>query len=240
MEAVLKIENMTFKYPNSQKNIFENFNLNLNKGEFVSILGKSGSGKSTFLRILAGLENISSREFIKSNIDISYMPQRDSLLPWRNILENITLPAEIAGENRCIYRKKGEKILEELGLEKWENNYPFQLSGGMRQRVSFARTLMKKGDLILLDEPFSALDAINKIKLREWLKGITKNLDKTFLFVTHDIDEAIELSDRIFLIEQIPIKKFKEYVLNDYRSMEDKIFLKNEILSLIKGEKNEY
>lgn len=240
MEAVLKIENMTFKYPNSQKNIFENFNLNLNKGEFVSILGKSGSGKSTFLRILAGLENISSREFIKSNIDISYMPQRDSLLPWRNILENITLPAEIAGENRCIYRKKGEKILEELGLEKWGNNYPFQLSGGMRQRVSFARTLMKKGDLILLDEPFSALDAINKIKLREWLKGITKNLDKTFLFVTHDIEEAIELSDRIFLIEQIPIKKFKEYALNDYRSMKDKIFLKNEILSLIKGEKNEY
>lgn len=239
MDSILKINNLNFKYKNSDCNILENFNLNIKKGEFVSILGASGSGKTTLLRILAGLEKVNLKSILNNSLKISYMPQNDSLLPWKNILENIVLPLDIQGVDKEPSLKKAKDLLKVLSLSQWGNSYPKELSGGMRQRISLVRTLISDADLLLLDEPFSALDSITKIFLREWLSEIILNLDKTFLFVTHDIDEAIYLSDRIIVIKNSPIKDFKEFHINKNLSNIDLNNLRNNILTTIKGEKYE-
>ncbi|EKN71205.1 ABC transporter, ATP-binding protein [Schinkia azotoformans LMG 9581] len=141
------------------------------------------------------------------------MPQQDLLLPWRTVLENVTLPLEMEASKQIVPKVEVYDLLQEFGLKGFEHSYPAQLSGGMKQRVSFLRTIITGSNILLLDEPFSALDAITRLTMQEWLLEQWEKMQKTILFITHDVDEALFLSDRIFLINRTPIEEFTEVIV---------------------------
>ncbi|AKA69649.1 ABC transporter ATP-binding protein [Clostridium scatologenes] len=217
---MLKFNNVNFKYENDSAPLIENLSFKVHKGDFISIIGPSGCGKSTIFRLICGLEHdYSGKIFINDN-DISilkgyigYMPQKDLLIPWRNILENASLPLEIRENNPKQAKKEAEKFLETFGLGSYKYKYPKDLSGGMKQRVSFIRTLLTGSEIMLLDEPFSALDAITKISMQEWLLTQWSSFKKTILFITHDVEEALFLSSKILVVSQKPIIQLKEVVV---------------------------
>ncbi|OAA84464.1 Aliphatic sulfonates import ATP-binding protein SsuB [Clostridium ljungdahlii] len=216
-EIMLKFKNVSFKYEEDPDFIIKNLNFNVDKGEFISIVGPSGCGKSTVFRLICKLEKAFEGDIIlkDKNINdlkgyIGYMPQNDLLIPWRTILQNVYLPLEVKGENLKEAQVQAEKMLTDFGLEKYKNKYPKDLSGGMRQRASFARTLLTGAEVLLLDEPFSALDAITRVSMQEWLIDKWLALDKTILFITHDVEESLFLSTKIFVTSETPIRKFKE------------------------------
>ncbi|KGK86007.1 ABC transporter ATP-binding protein [Clostridium sp. HMP27] len=217
---MLEFSNVNFKYENDSKTLIEDLNFKINKGDFVSIIGPSGCGKSTIFRLISKLEKASSGDILLggNNIKdlhghIGYMPQRDLLIPWRTILENASLPMEVGSRNVKEARQKAEEYLKIFGLNEYKDKHPKDLSGGMRQRVSFIRTLLTGSEVMLLDEPFSALDAITKVSMQEWLLSQWINLKKTILFITHDVEEALFLSNRIFVISEKPIVRLKEVIV---------------------------
>lgn len=215
MFNILKVENVTKKYQakNGEIEALNNINFEIKEGEFVSLIGPSGCGKSTLLSIIAGLEKKDSGNiFIEGeNIDgisnkIGYMLQKDSLLEWRTIWNNVTFGLEVRG----IKTKENESYVEDL-LRKYKiidfkDKYPSQLSGGMRQRVALIRTLAIKPKILLLDEAFSALDYQTRIMVTKDIYNILKSENKTVLMVTHDISEAISMSDRIIVLSNRPAK----------------------------------
>lgn len=218
---MLKFNEVTFKYSNSNENIIEDLSFNINKGDFVSIIGASGCGKSTIFRLIASLEKPSKGtisikgENIKNlKSQIGYMPQKDLLLPWRTILENICLPLEIQGVSSSSAKSQGEELLSKFNLYSYKDKYPKDLSGGMKQRISFIRTLLTGSELLLLDEPFSALDAITRLSLQEWILDQWGKYKKTILFITHDVEEAMFLSNKIFVVNKNPITNLKEININ--------------------------
>jgi ABC-type nitrate/sulfonate/bicarbonate transport system ATPase subunit len=185
--------------------------LRVERGEFVALVGPSGSGKSTLLAILAGLEPPSSGVVALRGEPnarrigrIAYMPQRDLLLPWRTALGNAAAGLEARGATRREARERARAIFAEFGLAGFERAYPAALSGGMRQRVAFARSALAGGDLLLLDEPFGALDALTRASLQRWLLGVWDRLGLTCLLVTHDVDEALLLADRVYALSPRP------------------------------------
>lgn len=216
MTLVLKNVSYSFKNQKKQeKKVISNLNMEIAGGEFVSLIGKSGTGKSTILRLITGLlkqdeGEISINGHPVSLGDVGYMPQRDLLLPWRTIIDNIMLVSEI---NKDIHLTKEEarSWLGHVELLAYENALPKQLSGGMRQRVAFLRAMLTGKDVLLLDEPFGALDALTKKDMQSWLLSMWQDLNKTVLFITHDLEEACFLSDRIILlqpnqtIDEIPV-----------------------------------
>ena len=214
---MLNFDEVSFKYKDEDKDIVKKLSFSLKQGEFVSVLGTSGCGKSTIFRLITGLENPSEGNIFlngnnlksKKNL-IGYMPQKDLLLPWRNILENICLPLEISGLGKVQAKEKAEEFLKKFSLYDYKNKYPKDLSGGMRQRISFIRTLLTNSELLLLDEPFSSLDAITRISLQEWILNQWNQFNKTILFITHDVEEAIFLSNKILLVSETPITSLKE------------------------------
>ena len=210
MEVSLHNISKSFKQKdNSTLNIFSEINLTVNNGQLISLIGPSGCGKSTLLNIIAGIE-VQDKGDIDKSLEANrlgvcgYLQQKDLLLPWRNILDNVILGSELKGENKKESLYKAKKYLDRFGLKGFEYEYPHNLSGGMRQRASFLRTLLADQKLFLLDEPFSALDSLNRSKMQDWLLNIKKELDKTIILVTHDIDEAILLSDKIYVMSNIP------------------------------------
>ena len=214
---MLKFSHVSFKYDTSDEYLIENLNFMVDKGEFISIIGPSGCGKSTIFRLILGLEKVTKGQaFVnRSNVEnlkgcIGYMPQKDMLIPWRTILENTYLPMEIQTKDLKKSQNEGGKLLDQFGFGEYKNKYPKQLSGGMRQRVYFIRTLLTGSDIMLLDEPFSALDAITRISMQEWLLNQWCNFKKTILFITHDVEEALFLSSRVFVVSDKPITKLKE------------------------------
>ena len=214
---MLKFSNVNFKYEKEFDLFIKDLSFNVDRGEFISIIGPSGCGKSTIFRLITRLENTNSGDIFINNDNINslnehvgYMPQSDLLIPWRTILENASLPLEISSRNSKKAKEKAEEYLKIFGFEKYKSKYPKDLSGGMRQRVSFIRTLLTGAELMLLDEPFSSLDAITKMSMQEWLLTQWSSLKKTIIFITHDVEEAIFLSNRIFIISEKPITKFKE------------------------------
>ena len=189
------------------KNVLRDVNLELRDGELVCLLGVSGGGKTTLFNVISGLilpdegqvlldgQNITGKPG-----HISYMLQKDLLLPYRTIEDNVSLPLLIKGEKKKTAREKAAPYFKEFGLDGTQKKYPHQLSGGMRQRAALMRTYLFSQDVALLDEPFSALDTITKSSLHTWYLNIMEQIHLSTLFITHDIDEAILLSDRIYLL----------------------------------------
>ncbi|WP_315837255.1 ABC transporter ATP-binding protein [Bradyrhizobium prioriisuperbiae] len=183
-------------------------------GEFVTVVGPSGCGKSTLFNIVAGLEEpdaggilrFEGRSCHAADLlgHVSFMPQRDLLLPWRNVVDNAILALEVEGVPRPQARAKALRMLPEFGLAGFENQYPHQLSGGMRQRVALMRTFLFERNLMLLDEPFGALDALTRAMMQRWLLDVWQKYRRTILFITHDVDEAIFLGDRVLVMTARP------------------------------------
>jgi len=185
--------------------------LTVEAGQFVSIVGPSGCGKSTLLRVLAGLvrpntgnATVESRDAVERPGLAAYMPQRDLLLPWRRTLANATLGAELAGVGREEARRRAAEWLPQFGLEGFERAWPTQLSGGMRQRLALLRTFLVPRDVMLLDEPFGALDAITRREMQRWLQAVWAEHQRTVLLVTHDVEEALVLSDVVYVMSPRP------------------------------------
>jgi putative hydroxymethylpyrimidine transport system ATP-binding protein len=204
---MLSIDELSYSF-SGEKPIFERISLDVKKGEFVSVIGASGSGKSTLFKLITGLLEpdqgeirIHGQESGKRLGSVGYMPQKDLLLPWRTVLDNVVLPLEISKEDKQRKIPEIRDWLFRFGLSDYEKAYPNELSGGMKQRVAFLRTLMTGKDLLLLDEPFGALDSLTKRNMQNWLLGLWEELQKTVLFITHDLEEAILLSDRIYLLK---------------------------------------
>ncbi|RVU16379.1 ABC transporter ATP-binding protein [Methylobacterium oryzihabitans] len=190
------------------------FTATVGRGEFVTVVGPSGCGKSTLFNIVAGLEEpdaggalrFEGRSCHAAELlgRVSFMPQRDLLLPWRNVVDNAILALEIEGRPRREARAEALRMLPEFGLAGFEAQYPHQLSGGMRQRVALMRTFMFERDLMLLDEPFGALDALTRTMMQRWLLDVWQRHRRTILFITHDVDEAIFLGDRVLVMTARP------------------------------------
>ncbi len=209
----LEIKSLTKVYTKdgAQTVALEATDLTVEKGRFASIIGPSGCGKSTLFNIIAGLQRPTEGTVTSEGADIigkagfvGYMLQKDMLLPWRTILDNIILGLEIKKTSKKQAVEMAMPLIEKYGLKGFEDHYPHELSGGMRQRAALLRTLLYDRDIILLDEPFGALDAQTRLSMQDWLLQIWQDFDKTILFVTHDIDEAIYLSDEIFVFTERP------------------------------------
>ena len=180
-------------------------------GEFVSIVGPSGCGKSTLCNVISGVTRPDRGRILIDGAEVSgrvglvgYMPQKDLLLPWRTVLDNVVLGLEIMGVPRAEARADALPLFDEFGLAGFESAYPYALSGGMRQRAAFMRTVMFNKSVLVLDEPFGALDALTRASMQEWLLGLWAKLKLTILLVTHDVEEAVLLSDRVYVMSGRP------------------------------------
>lgn len=201
------ISNLSKKY--KDKLILKNIDLHVYEEEVVSIIGPSGCGKSTIFNILSNLTTCDCGD-VHINGRFSYMYQKDLLLPYKNIIDNVSLPLVLKGEKKKKSRESVKPYFSIFGLEGYENKYPSELSGGMRQRANFMRTFINSSDIMLLDEPFGALDSITRASMQNWLLDIKKEIKSTILLITHDIDEAIILSDRIYILSNKPAVVTKE------------------------------
>ncbi|KAB8126982.1 ABC transporter ATP-binding protein [Gracilibacillus oryzae] len=237
-----------FKKDGQEVVALQETNMQIAKGKFVSIIGPSGCGKSTLFNMIAGLLKPTSGEILLDGQNIigksgrvGYMLQKDLLLPWRTILSNIILGLELKGVSKKEAENRAVPLMEKYGLGGFENHYPGELSGGMKQRAALLRTLLYDQDVILLDEPFGALDAQTRLKMQTWLLQIWGDFNKTVLFVTHDIDEAIYLSDEIYVLSPRP-GRLKEIVTvniprprgQDTLLMKEFVDLKKKLLGMLK------
>jgi ABC-type nitrate/sulfonate/bicarbonate transport system ATPase subunit len=202
---------MAFRTPDGTFRALAPLDLQIETGRFVSLVGPSGCGKSTLFNIIAGLLHPTEGRVLIDNEDatgtvgrVGYMLQKDLLLPWRTVLDNVILGMEIQGLPRRDARRRALPLLQKYGLGGFEYLYPDLLSGGMRQRAALLRTLLIDTDVILLDEPFGALDAQTKAQVQEWLMRLWTDFQKTVVFITHDVDEAIYLSDEIYVMGTRP------------------------------------
>ncbi len=212
MNTLLSLKNvsLTYQTKNDEITAIKDLSFDINEGEFVSLIGPSGCGKTTVLSLIAGLLTASTGEIVFNAKDgqsnLGYMLQRDHLFPWLTIEKNIFLPLEIKKIKDKKYRSYALDLLDKYGLGEFKNKYPHQLSGGMRQRAGLIRTLASMPSLLLLDEPFSALDYQTRLSVCDDVYNIIRQEKKTTLLVTHDITEAISMSDRIIVLTKRPAK----------------------------------
>ena len=216
MKEVLQFENVSMRYHSNlgETMAVENLNFSVSKGEFVAIIGPSGCGKTTLLSLSAGLLAPTSGKVKTNGCTFGYMLQKDELFPWRTIEKNIFLPLEIKRANTPQARERAISLAKKYGLEQFLKNYPSSLSGGMRQRVALIRTLALNPDVLLLDEPFSALDYQTRLSVCDDVYKIIRSEQKTALLITHDISEAISLADRIIVLSKRPATVTACHVLN--------------------------
>ena len=233
----LKACNVTVSYDG--ENVIEDINIHLNEGEIVSLIGVSGSGKTTLFNILSGLSVPDSGRVLLDGEDItgktgkmSYMLQKDLLLPHYTVLDNVALPLIMKGEKKKLAREKAREHFKFFGLEGTEKKYPHQLSGGMRQRAAFLRTYLASDGVALLDEPFSALDTITKTAVHQWYLDIMKEIRLSSLIVTHDIDEAILLSDRIYILSGKPGRISDEIIVPLPKPRDNSLVMSEEFLGV--------
>lgn len=245
--AVLEVRDITKSFDGEQ--IINQISIELHEGELVSLLGVSGGGKTTLFNIIAGLSLpdegsvwLDDRDITGKPGNVSYMLQKDLLLPYRTILDNVALPLVIRGMKKKEARAKALPYFEQFGLAGAEKKYPAQLSGGMKQRAALLRTYLFSEKVALLDEPFSALDMLTKQSVHEWYLDVMEKIQLSTLFITHDIDEAILLSDRIYLLTGKPGQITKEVLIKeskprrkDFSLTEEFLMYKREILSHLEG-----
>lgn len=200
--------------------VLDDVSLRVGQGEFVSILGPSGAGKSTLFRLLTGAlepdrgEILLDGSTLKRNATtFAFMPQRDALMPWRRIIDNVILGLEVQGVSRAEARARALPLFAEFGLAGFEERYPAELSGGMRQRAALLRTVIQARPVQLLDEPFGALDALTRAQMQRWLEDRWRGARWTTLLVTHDVREAVALSDRIYVLSRRPARVISEVVV---------------------------
>ena len=214
----LEFEHVSYQYPSEDFDIIDDLSFSVEPGSFHCIIGVSGCGKSTIFRMTNGLLQPKSGTIRVGGNPIGeqkhycgYMPQKDLLFPWRTIGENLALPLEIqGGTTKQERRELIDAALADVGLEGCRDKMPQELSGGMRQRAAFARTMLTGSDLLLLDEPFSALDFLTRISMQEWLLDQWQRHKKTILFITHDVEEAVFLSSSVLVVESTPIRSLRE------------------------------
>ena len=239
MKNILDIKNLSYSFGNNP--ILKDINIHVNENEMVAIVGSSGVGKSTLFNLIAGVLKKQVGEItINGSNDyigkVAYMLQKDLLFEHKTIIDNVILPLIIAKVNKKEALEEGNKILKQFNLDKYANKYPQQLSGGMRQRVALIRTYMFKRKIFLLDEAFSALDAITKKELHKWYLDLKKEFNLTTLLITHDIEEAIFLSDRIYILGNKPGEIIGEIKI-EINPNEDidvqRLFYKKEILNIM-------
>lgn len=216
--------------------ILENINVRVKKGEFLTILGPSGSGKSTFFQLIGSLMLPDSGSIYLGNEKIngkrgyiSYMPQTPSLLPWRTVMGNVLLGQELKGKKD---KQLAAEMLERAGLGAYKDAYPHELSGGMKQRAAFIRALLSPQSVICLDEPFSALDEFTRLHMQKWLLSIWEEYKKTIIFVTHNIEEALFLSDRIIVFSERPATVKAEFKLPFPRPRKENILFDEQFLAI--------
>ena len=250
MEPILEMQHITYSYHTTEgeTKALEDVSFSVSEGEFIAIVGPSGCGKSTLLSIICGilkpekgLIKMNGKNLKQSTTNIGYMLQHDHLFEWRTVYHNVLLGLEVQHMLSAKTRKKALELLEQYGLQQFKNSRPSQLSGGMRQRAAFLRTYLFSNEINLLDEPFSALDAITKGELHKWYLNIVNSINLSSIVITHDIDEAIMLSDRIYvmsgspgsIVSTINVKKDKKQ-RKDYNLTEEFLEYKKEILSKLK------
>ncbi len=239
----LRVEDLSLSYEG--KPVLSGVSFHAEEGEFVTFLGPSGCGKSTMLNILAGLWKADEgRVFVDDKAvngvtdHFAYMPQSDLLLPWKTILENVTLYGALHHDRKHA-EEEALKEFPRFGLEGYENAYPAELSGGMRQRAAFLRTALCSADIMLLDEPFGALDVITREDMQDWLLSLRSKLNRTTILVTHDVDEALYLSDRILILSHNPATIAREIDLRGVAKsrawLYNQIDLRREIYALLRS-----
>ena len=211
-ENLIRVENLSKAYEG--KVIFKDLNMHVNHSEVVSVLGISGIGKTTLFNLVTGLEMCDEGR-VFAPPDMGYMLQKDLLMPWKNTGENISLPLILKGMDKKEAMEEVTRHLKTFGLEGSQELYPDALSGGMRQRAALLRTWLYSNEIMLLDEPFSSVDAMVKYKLQKWLQGLIQEIDLTILLITHDVREAVLLSDRIYLMTGSPASISDELVLTN-------------------------
>lgn len=233
---LLRSENITKSYDG--RTIISGISVRLEKGELVSLLGLSGSGKTTLFQILSGLSApdegrvfLDGEDITSKPGKISYMLQKDLLLPHKKVIDNVALPLVIRGMSREKARQSAEPYFGRFGLEGTQEQYPSQLSGGMRQRAALLRTYLSSNGAALLDEPFSALDMITKGQMHEWYLDVMSRIDLSTFLITHDIDEALVLSDRIYVMTGSPGRIDTEIRIRTPRSERTGYDLTEEFLS---------
>ncbi len=209
--SAINVHELTHRF--GAQPVLDSLSFEVELGSFVSVVGPSGCGKSTVLKILAGLVipdagsvSVEGESAIGRVGQTAYMPQRDNLLPWKRVLDNATLGAVIRGRSKAAADDEARALLDRFGLAGYERAWPAQLSGGMRQRLALLRTFLVGRDVLLLDEPFSALDAITRRNLRRWFESVWLADHRTVLLITHDVDEALLLSDRVVVFSGRPAR----------------------------------
>jgi ABC-type nitrate/sulfonate/bicarbonate transport system ATPase subunit len=230
--SLLSVHNVAKTFNNHD--VIKNLHLSIKEGEFVSVLGPSGSGKSTLFHLIGGLLtpdkgtiHIGDRLINGQKGSISYMPQTPSLFPWRTVLQNVLLGQELQGIKDV---ERAKSMIDNAGLGPYVDAYPHELSGGMKQRVAFIRALLSPQKLICLDEPFSALDELTRLEMQKWLLSIWEEHRPTVLFVTHNIEEALFLSDRVVVFSDKPAKVNREFHIPFERPRPEELLLDEEFL----------
>lgn len=251
MTALLSVRQVKKKFPvpGGDLQVLGGISFSVNRSGFASIVGPSGCGKTTLVKILAGILQADSGEIaVESETgnlrgQVAYMPQSDTLLPWRTALANALIPAQIDRRPRSESIREAKELFARFGLRGFEDLYPVELSGGMKQRIALMRTFLSHRNILLLDEPLGALDALTRAHLQDWLLSIWREMAKTVLLVTHDVEEALLLSDRIILFSARPAHVRSEFTVDiprpRTRSDASLVQQKEELLQLIYAEEDD-